>query len=116
MKELYPILDVVNIFLIYATSPSIVLQITTTLNFDFYALFVSYCIQAFRNVTGALLVVYTGHSLFQKRRELLHCSVHTLCGSEFNCRQETMVMGLWLRREGAAQFRAFCAQLLSILQ
>ena len=72
VKELYPILAVVNIFLIYATSPSIVFQITTTQNFGFLC-FVCYLLYSgIQKCHRCTTVVYIGHRLFQKRRELLH--------------------------------------------
>lgn len=82
-------------------SPSIVFQITTTLNFGFsrfsIALFVSYCIQAFRNVIR--IENHGSGTVCSSKGETCYTTVialhRTPCGSEFNHWQETMVMVLW---------------------
>ena len=90
-----------NTFINYAISPSIVFQITTTLNFGFsrfsIALFVSYCIQAFRNVIR--IENHGSGTVCSSKGETCYTTVialhRTPCGSEFNHWQETMVMVLW---------------------
>ena len=87
---------------------------------DFLCL-VSYCIQAFRNVTG--LENHDSGTVCSRKGKTCYTTViallRTPCGSEFNHRQETMVMVLWFpwlqKGEGAAQLRVLCDQLLSVL-